>query len=67
MPDLKLETGQRIYVEIPQGIFDKMDLEGKVITKAGLIDDSPLPKWLKYNEDTHTFEGVAMAVRCRRI
>ena len=60
MPDLKLETGQRIYVEIPQGIFDKMDLEGKVTTKAGLIDDSPLPKWLKYNEDTHTFEGVAM-------
>ena len=60
MPDLKLETGQRIYVEIPQGIFDKMDLEGKVTTKTGLIDDSPLPKWLKYNEDTHTFEGVAM-------
>lgn len=43
-----------------RGIFDKMDLEGKVTTKAGLIDDSPLPKWLKYNEDTHTFEGVAM-------
>ena len=60
MPDLNLETGQRIYVEIPQEIFDKMDLEGKVTTKAGLIDDSPLPKWLKYNEDTHTFEGVAM-------
>lgn len=60
MPDLKLETGQRIYVEIPQAIFDKMDLEGKVTTKAGLIDDSPLPKWLKYNEDSHTFEGLAM-------
>ena len=60
MPDLKLETGQRIYVEIPQAIFDKMDLEGKITTKAGLIDDSPLPKWLKFNEDTHSFEGVAM-------
>ena len=60
MPDLKLETGQRIYVEIPQAIFDKMDLEGKVTTKAGLIDDSPLPKWLKFNEETHTFEGIAM-------
>lgn len=60
MPDMNLETGQRIHVEIPQAIFDKMDLQGKVTTKAGLIDDTPLPKWLKFNEDTHTFEGVAM-------
>lgn len=60
MPDLKLETGERIYVEIPQGVFDKMDLEGKITAKAGLIDDSPLPKWLKFNEETHVFEGIAM-------
>lgn len=60
MPDLKLETGQRIYVEIPQAIFDKMDMEGTITTKAGLIDDSPLPKWIKYNEKTHIFEGIAM-------
>lgn len=60
MPDLKLETGERIYVEIPQGVLDKMDLEGKITAKAGLIDDSPLPKWLKFNEKTRTFEGIAM-------
>ncbi len=60
LPDLNLETGQRIYVEIPQAVFDKMDLRGKVTSKAGLIDDSPLPKWLRYNEETHTFEGIAM-------
>ncbi len=60
IPDMTLETGQRIKLTIPQSILDKMDLEGKIITKAGLIDDSPLPKWLTYDEATRTFDGVAM-------
>lgn len=60
LPDLEVETGQRIKVTIPQAIFDKMDLKGKIITKAGLIDDGPLPKWLRYDESTYTLEGVAM-------
>ncbi len=60
IPDMTLETGQRIKLTIPQSILDKMDLEGKIITKAGLVDDTPLPKWLTYDEATRTFDGVAM-------
>lgn len=60
IPDMSLETGQRINLKIPQSILDKMDLEGKILTKAGLIDDSPLPKWLTYDEATRTFDGIAM-------
>ena len=37
-----------------------MELVGKITTKAGLIDDSPLPKWLNYDEKNHRFEGIAM-------
>ena len=33
---------------------------GQFVTKAGLIDDSPLPKWLRYNATTRTLDGVAM-------
>lgn len=60
IPDMTIETGQRIRLTVPQSVLDKMDLEGKIITKAGLIDDSPLPKWLRYDEATRTFDGVAM-------
>ena len=31
-----------------------------ITTKAGLIDDTPLPKWLKYNPTTRVFSGMAM-------
>ncbi len=60
MPDIELETGQKFSVTIPQEVFEKMDIKGDVITKAGLADDMPLPSWIKYNEETFTFSGMAM-------
>ncbi len=60
LPDITLETGQQINVKIPDSVFDKVDFTGKLTTKAGLHDDSPLPKWLKYDENNHLFTGVAM-------
>lgn len=60
IPDMEVETGQRIKIDVPRSVFDKMDLVGKITTKAGLVDDSPLPKWLKYDEKNHRFEGIAM-------
>ena len=44
VPDVKVETGERINIVIPRKAFDKIDLNGKITTKAGMIDDSPLPK-----------------------
>ena len=60
IPDYEVETGQRIKIDVPDAVFNKMDLVGKITSKAGLIDDSPLPKWLKYDEANHRFEGIAM-------
>lgn len=61
LPDVTFETGEQITVVIPDSVFEKMGWEkGEITTKAGLIDDSPLPKWLKYNPVTRIFSGVAM-------
>ena len=60
MPDVDVESGQKLEIKIPNAVFNKMDFEGDVIVKAGLIDDSPLPDWLFFDERTNTFSGTAM-------
>lgn len=60
MPDLSLESGQKFEVRIPDEIFDKMDFSGRVTIKAGLIDDSPLPDWVMFDEPKRAFIGMAM-------
>lgn len=60
IPDLIVETGQKIQYTIPKSVIDKMEFDGEVTTKAGLHDDSPLPSWLRYDEQSRTFSGVAM-------
>lgn len=60
MPDISVETGQKIEVKIPDAVFRKMDFSGKTTVKAGLKDDSPLPDWLMFDERTRTFSGTAM-------
>ena len=57
VPDLTLETWQDIDITIPKEIMDKIDFQGKITTKAGLHDDSPLPSWLKYDEENMRFTG----------
>ncbi|MDO4183728.1 MAG: putative Ig domain-containing protein [Rhodospirillales bacterium] len=60
LPNIKVETGQHFKVTIPQEMVDRMNFKGKVISRSGLIDDNPLPRWLSYNEETRTFEGTPM-------
>ena len=60
LPNIKVETGKRIKVTVPQELVDRMNFKGRVISRSGLIDDRALPKWLHYNEDTYTFEGTPM-------
>lgn len=60
MPDVNLETGQQLNVKIPKAVLNKMDFDGKVTMKAGLSDDSPLPSWVIFDENTGTFTGTAM-------
>lgn len=57
VPDLTLETWQDIDITIPKEILDKVDFQGKITTKAGMHDDSPLPSWLKYDEENMRFTG----------
>lgn len=60
LPNVTVETGQTIDIEVPLEIFDGIEPNGNIKTQAGLIDDSRLPKWLNYNEEKHTFNGKAM-------
>ena len=57
VPDMTLETWQDIDITIPKEVLDKLDFEGKITTKAGLHDDSPLPSWIQYDEDKMRFTG----------
>ncbi len=60
LPDLVLESGQKIDVVIPQEIINKLNPQGKVSVKAGMIDDTPLPDWLMFDEYRNAFVGMAM-------
>ncbi|MBP5215939.1 MAG: hypothetical protein J6039_05235 [Alphaproteobacteria bacterium] len=61
LPDVVFGTGERIVINVPDKAFEKMGWKDKEIkTKAGLKDDSPLPTWLKYNDVTRVFTGMAM-------
>lgn len=57
VPDMVVETWQRIDFKIPKEILKKVDFQGKLTSKAGLHDDSPLPSWLNYNEKEMRFTG----------
>ncbi len=60
LPDLELESGRKFEVRIPDAIMNKMDFKGKVTIKAGLVDDSPLPDWVMFDEEKRAFVGMAM-------
>lgn len=60
LPDVTVDTGEPIFISIPLDLFEKMGGSGQIQTRAGLIDDSRLPKWLRYDKDSMTFSGKAM-------
>ncbi|MBE6453105.1 MAG: hypothetical protein E7012_06430 [Alphaproteobacteria bacterium] len=60
MPDVTVESGQQVSIKIPNAVINKMDFDGNIIAKAGLIDDSPLPDWLFFDEKKLEFTGTAM-------
>ncbi len=60
MPDLTLESGQKFEVKIPDEIIAKMNFVGDVTIKAGLVDDTPLPDWVMFDEEKRAFVGMAM-------
>ena len=61
LPDVTYNTGEHIRIVVPNDAFTRMGWkETEVTTKAGLIDDSALPKFLRYNNNSRVFTGVAM-------
>ena len=61
LPDVTYGTGEHIKITIPRSVFTRMGWKiGDYTTKAGLIDDTSLPKWLKYSNSSLTFTGLAM-------
>lgn len=60
VPDIEVQAGERFNVTLPHAVFDRLNLKGRITTKAGLVDDSALPKWITYDEDSYTVSGVGM-------
>ncbi len=60
LSDVVVETGEPIHIVVPSDLFEGLGWKGEIKTRAGLIDDSRLPKWLKYNDKDMTFTGKAM-------
>lgn len=60
LSDVVVDTGEPINIVVPADLFDGLGWKGEIKTRAGLIDDSRLPKWLKYNDKDMTFTGKAM-------
>ncbi len=60
LPDVTVDTGTPIVIDVDLHVFDNMGFEGPVITRAGMIDDAKLPKWLNYETENHRFTGRAM-------
>lgn len=60
LPDIEVKAGDSINVKIPDSLYQKYGFKGKITSKAGLVDDSPLPHWLRYNEQTRTLSGAAL-------
>ena len=60
LPDVVVETGSPINIKVPDDAFDVLGWKGEIKTKAGLIDDSALPKWIKYHPGIKRFSGMAM-------
>lgn len=60
LPDVSVSAGEKVEITVPADVFVRMDFSGKVVTKAGLVGDKPLPAWLTYDESTRTFRGIAV-------
>lgn len=60
LPDVTVETGQQVMIEVPVEIFDTLNPQGQVLTRAGMINDGKLPTWLTYDDADHAFKGKPM-------
>ena len=57
-PDVTVSTGHEVKITIPEEAFEKINWNGEYKTVAGSLDDAGLPRWLKYDDKTHTFTGT---------
>ena len=57
VPNIEVGTGTDISVKIPDEVFEKVKWSGEFKTIAGSLDDAGLPRWLEYDEETHTLTG----------
>ena len=60
LKDVTVDTGEPILIEVPLNIFNSLGMDENITTRAGLIDDAPLPKWLQYSTENHRFTGLAL-------
>ena len=60
IPDQTLETGKDFIYQIPDSVLQNFEDKENLTFRAGLIDDSPLPYWLTFDEETLSFRGTPM-------
>lgn len=58
VPNVTVGTGTAVNIQIPDEVFEKINWTGPYRTVAGSLDDAGLPRWLKYDDATHTFTGT---------
>lgn len=58
VPDVVVGTGSAVSIKIPDEAFNHVNWDGEYKTVAGSLDDVGLPRWLKYDDSTHTFTGI---------
>ncbi len=58
--DVTIETGEPFTIDIPKDTFRSMGWGNNITTRAGLIDDAPLPRWINYSPEEYRFTGRAL-------
>lgn len=58
--DVTVDTGEPFEIAIDLDAFNDIGFKGDITTRAGMIDDAKLPKWLNYETDNHRFTGRAL-------
>lgn len=58
VPDIVVGAGSPVSVKIPDEVFEKVTWKGEYRTIAGSLEGVGLPRWLSYDDKTHTFTGT---------
>jgi len=57
--DVEVDQQENIVISVPANIFVDIDKDDELTLSANMADGSMLPAWLKFDNTTNTFSGIA--------